>query len=131
MKLLVRLLVMVGGSLAYAAAAPAVLPGDDGLGTGLLYFLLVMCVACAWAVWDGYHVDSLVEAGVGWVVVALAVGLLGPFRIWFTEGRDDAALRSDLVALTPFLALLVLVPAAGGLMVGRARRPGSNRTTAR
>jgi hypothetical protein len=52
------------------------------------------------------------------------VGLSGPFRIWFEEGRDFGVLWSDLWNLTPFLAGLVLAPAAVGIGIGYALNSG-------
>ncbi len=132
MRILIRLVVMVGGSVAYAWAAPVLLPEDDGLGAGLLYFVVVVNVSGLWGLWDGLRGTPIAAGAAGWVMVGVAVGAHVPVRIWLTEGRDTAALWSDLVLLTPFLAGLVAAPALTGLLVGRvARGPAPARVGAR
>lgn len=136
MRLLLRLAVLVGSSILYMATAHLLLPSDDGLGAGLLWFLLLVIVSGVWGLWDGCHATAIGALIARWAVVALAVGLTGPLQIWATGGRDLDVLLSDLGFLTPFEAGLVFVPAAVGIAVGflarhtrRASRSPDQRST--
>jgi hypothetical protein len=121
MKLLVRLAVVLGGSLLYSIVMTNLFPTEDAnIGAGLVYFALLLTVSGAWGLWDGHHAKALPPVFVRWALIAGVVGLSGPFRIWFEEGRDFGVLRSDLWNLTPFLAGLVLAPAAVGIAIGYA-----------
>jgi hypothetical protein len=121
MKLLVRLAVILGGSLLFSLVTNNLFPGEDAnIGAGLIFFGVLLTVSGLWGLWDGYHATSLPPVFVRWAVIAVVVGLSGPFRIWFAEGRDLDVLWSDLLNLTPFVAGLVLVPAAVGIGIGRA-----------
>ncbi|MFI5623733.1 hypothetical protein ACIA03_09720 [Nocardioides sp. NPDC051685] len=125
MKLFVRLAAMLGGTVLYTIAMVNLFPSEDAdIGAGLIYFALLLTVSGIWGLWDGYHAKALPPVFVRWAVVAVVIGLSGPFRIWFEEGRDFGVLRSDLWNLTPFLAGLVLAPAAVGIAVGYALNSG-------
>jgi hypothetical protein len=121
MKLLVRLAAILGGSLLYSIVMTTFFPTEDAdIGAGLLFFALLLTVSGIWGLWDGYHATALPPVFVRWALIAGVVGLSGPFRIWFEEGRDFGVLWSDLWNLTPFLAGLVIAPAAVGIAIGYA-----------
>lgn len=121
MKLLVRLAAFLGGSLLYSLVMTHVFPTEDAnIGAGLIYFAALLVVSGVWGLWDGYHSTTLPPVFVRWAVVALVIGLSGPLEIWFREGRDVDVLLSDLRFLTPFMAGLVLAPAAVGIALGYA-----------
>ncbi|MFJ9390680.1 hypothetical protein ACIRON_17780 [Nocardioides sp. NPDC101246] len=121
MKLLVRLGAILGASLLYSIVMTNFFPTEDAdIGAGLIYFAALIVVSGAWGLWDGYHSTVLPPVFVRWAVVALVVGLSGPLKIWFEEGRDLGVLWSDLRYLTPFVAGLVLAPAAVGIALGYA-----------
>lgn len=123
MKLLVRLVAIIGGGLLYAFVMTTFFPTEDAdIGAGLIYFGLLIAVSGLWGLWDGSHARSLPPVFVRWAVIAVAVGLSGPIRIWAEEGRDLGVLWSDLANLSPFLAALVLAPAAAGIGIGYALR---------
>ncbi|MEI7054369.1 hypothetical protein WBG06_01015 [Nocardioides sp. CCNWLW239] len=125
MKLLVRLVAILGASALYTIVVINLFPSEDAdIGSGLIYFAALLVVSGVWGLWDGYHATTLPPVFVRWAVVALAVGLSGPLKIWFSEGRDTAVLLSDLQYLTPFVAGLVLVPAAIGIALGYALSRG-------
>ncbi len=125
MKLFVRLAAVLGGTALYTVAAIYVFPTEDAdIGAGLLYFALLLTVSGLWGLWDGYHAKALPPVFVRWAVVAVVVGLAFPLRIWTEEGRDFGVLWQDLVYLTPFVAGLVLAPAAVGIAVGHALNGG-------
>ncbi|MFE6649355.1 hypothetical protein ACFVJS_22510 [Nocardioides sp. NPDC057772] len=125
MKLFVRLTVMVGGSVLFSIATDILVRTEDAtIGAGLLYFVLLLAVSGLWGLWDGYHAKRLAPVFVRWALVAGAVGLSGPLRIWFEGDRDFGVLWSDLWNLTPFLAGLVLAPAAVGIGIGYALNRG-------
>lgn len=121
MKLFVRLAAVLGGTVLYTIAAVNLFPAEDAdIGAGLIYFALLLAVSAAWGLWDGFRAVTLPPVFVRWAVVAVVIGLVFPFRIWAEEGRDFEVLRSDLAYLTPFVAGLVLVPAAVGIAIGHA-----------
>lgn len=125
MKLLVRLSVILGGSLLFSIVMTYLFPTEDAnIGAGLIYFALLLTVSGIWGLWDGHHAKTLPPVFVRWALIAGVVGLSGPFRIWFEEGRDFGVLWSDLWNLTPFLAGLVLAPAAVGIGIGYALNGG-------
>ena len=125
MKLLVRLAVILGGSLLFSIVMTNLFPTEDAnIGAGLIFFALLLTVSGFWGLWDGYHAKVLPPVLVRWALIAGVVGLSGPFRIWIEEGRDFGVLRSDLWNLTPFLAGLVLAPAAAGIVIGYALHGG-------
>ena len=125
MKLLVRLAVILGGSLLFSTVMTNIFPTEDAnIGAGLIYFALLLAVSGIWGLWDGHHAATLPPVFVRWALIAGVVGLSGPVRIWFEEGRDFDVLWSDLWSLTPFLAGLVLAPAAVGIGIGYALNGG-------
>lgn len=121
MKLFVRLAVILGGSLLFSIVMTNLFPTEDAdIGAGLIYFALLLTVSGIWGLWDGNHARTLPPVFVRWALIAGVVGLSGPLRIWVEEGRDFGVLWSDLWNLTPFLAGLVLAPAAVGIAIGYA-----------
>ncbi|MER7555707.1 hypothetical protein ABTZ46_02125 [Nocardioides sp. NPDC126508] len=134
MKLFVRLAALLGATLLYGVVAENLFPTEDAnIGAGLIYFALLLAVSGIWGLWDGYHAKVLAPVFVRWALIAGVVGLSGPLQIWFEEGRDFGVLWSDLWNLTPFLAGIVLAPAAVGIAIGYALSSGSRslpRTTA-
>lgn len=121
MKLFVRLAALLVGTVLYTFAAINFFPSEDAnIGAGLIYFGLLIAVAGLWGLWDGHHAGALPPVFVRWAVVAVVVGLAFPIRIWTKEGHDFDVLWSDLAMLTPFVAGLVLVPAAVGIAIGQA-----------
>lgn len=121
MKLLVRLGAILGGSALYTILMINVFPTEDAdIGAGLIYFVALLVVSGVWGLWDGYHSTALPPVFVRWAVIALVIGLSGPLKIWFAEGRDVGVLLSDLRYLTPFVAGLVLAPAAVAIALGYA-----------
>jgi hypothetical protein len=129
MKLLVRLAVILGGSLLFSIVMTNLFPTEDAnIGAGLIYFALLLTVSGVWGLWDGHHAKTLPPVFVRWALIAGVVGLSGPFRIWIEEGQDFGVLWSDLWNLTPFLAGLVLAPAAVGIAIGAGFRNLPSRT---
>lgn len=126
MKLFVRLASILGGSLLYSFVMINLFPTEDAnIGAGLILFGLLLTVSGLWGLWDGYHAKLLPPVFVRWAVIAAVVGLSGPIQIWFEEGGGDfGVLWSDLLHLTPFLAGLVLAPAAAGIAIGYAINSG-------
>ena len=125
MKLFVRLAAILGGGLLYSLVMINFFPTEDAnIGAGLIFFALLLTVSGLWGLWDGFHAKVLPPVFLRWALIAGVVGLSGPFRIWIEEGRDVGVLWSDLWNLTPFLAGLVLVPAAVGIAVGYALSSG-------
>jgi hypothetical protein len=125
MKLFVRLAVMLGATLLYGVAVRNLFPTEDAnIGAGLAYFGLLLLASGIWGLWDGSHASTLPPVFVRWTVIAIAVGVSIPVRIWFEEGRDADVLFSDLTQLTPFMAALVLAPAAVGIALGYATDSG-------
>jgi hypothetical protein len=121
MKLLVRLAAILGGSILYSVVMINFFPTEDAdIGAGLIYFAALIVISGAWGLWDGYHAAGLPPVFVRWAVIALVIGLSGPLKIWFEEGRDVGVLLSDLRYLTPFVAGLVLAPAAVAIALGYA-----------
>ena len=125
MKLLVRLVAILGGGLLYSFVMTTFFPTEDAdIGAGLIYFGLLIAVSGLWGMWDGSRAKRLPPVFVRWAVVALAVGLSAPIQIWVKEGQDFGVLRSDRTLLTPFIAGLVLAPAAVGIGIGYAALGG-------
>lgn len=123
MRIIVRVAAFVLGTIAFELAAPSLFPDDDGLGAGLLYFLVLVVAAGLWALWDGVRWDATAAVVACWALVGVAVGIEAPVSIYLNEGRDADVFWSDLAALTPFITGLVLVPALVGLGLGRLLRP--------
>ncbi len=121
MKLFVRLVAMLGGTVLYTIAAINLFPTEDAnIGAGLIYFALLLVVSALWGLWDGYHSTVLPPVFIRWALVAIVIGLAFPIRIWSEEGLDFDVLWSDLANLAPFVAGLVLAPAAVGIAIGYA-----------
>jgi hypothetical protein len=116
-----RVLVRTAGFVAlYLVFAHAVrLPGDDGLGTGLLAFATTVLVALVWGAVDGWRLPYGALA-LTWVVVGALTGVAWSVLIQVPPGADGVdwgVLASDLVSTGPFTAVLVIAPAlvAGAL----------------
>ena len=95
--------------------------GDANIGAGLLLFGLLVVGVAAWAYVDGTRADGYAQALIPWVVVAAAVGVALPVAVAVTEDLDRDTLAKDLAGTIPFMMVLVLVPAALAVAVGRAR----------
>jgi drug/metabolite transporter (DMT)-like permease len=99
--------------------------GDANIGAGLLLFGLLAVGVAVWAFVDGLRAESYAQALIPWVVVAAAVGVALPLGVTVTEDLDRDTLVKDLAGTIPFMILLVLVPAALAVAVGRARGASS------
>lgn len=98
--------------------------GGDALGAGLLYFVVVMAIGFAWAVWDGsrgpYPAAAAVWvlAGIGTTVgIALTAVLLEPDA----SGSFGEELGDGFVFLTLLVVLPALAGAALGVLIRRSR----------
>lgn len=85
----------------------------DALGAGLLAFLVLVTVAFAWALVDGVR-RGFVPALLLWVLTSAIAGIGIPVVI--SLGSAEGVAFDDAV----FFALLLLVPAAVGLVIGGA-----------
>jgi cytochrome bd-type quinol oxidase subunit 2 len=95
--------------------------GDANIGAGLLLFGLLVVVVAVWAFVDGVRAAGYAQALLPWVVVAAAVGVALPVAVAVTEDLDRDTLVKDLAGTIPFMMVVVLVPAAIAVAVGRAR----------
>ncbi|MER6975095.1 hypothetical protein ABT304_28810 [Nocardioides sp. NPDC000445] len=78
MKLLVRLAVILGGSLLFSTVMTNLFPTEDAnIGAGLIYFALLLTVSGIWGLWDGHHAATLPPVFVRWALIAGVVGLSG------------------------------------------------------
>jgi hypothetical protein len=87
----------------------------DALGAGLLAFLVLVTVAFAWALVDGVR-HGFVASLFLWVLTSAIAGVGTPVVI--SLGSSEGVAIGDAV----FFALLLLVPAAVGLVIGGAVR---------
>lgn len=99
----------------------------DALGAGLLFFLIVVVVALAWATWDGAR-RGFLPAVVVWLLTGAGVG--ATVTVAYVISTDTAgAFVDELRDGWLFFALLVFVPALPGAGVGalihRSRRTPS------
>jgi membrane protease YdiL (CAAX protease family) len=85
----------------------------DALGAGLMAFLVLVTVAFAWALIDGVR-RGFVPALLAWILTSAAAGVGIPVVI--SLGSSEGAALDDAV----FFGLLLLVPAAVGLVIGGA-----------
>jgi hypothetical protein len=95
----------------------------DALGAGLLAFLVLAVVAFVWALVDGVR-RGFVPALLTWILTSAAAGIGIPVVI--SLGSSDGVALDDAV----FFGLLLLVPAAVGLVVGGAVHGTRTRPTA-
>ena len=86
---------------------------DDALGAGLLAFLVLVTVAFAWALVDGVR-RGFVASLLVWVLTSAVAGIGIPVVI--SLGSSEGVAYDDAV----FFGLLLLVPAAVGLVIGGA-----------
>ena len=127
MDIFLRIAIALLGTVAYDLVAPRLLQDDDGIGTGLIYFTLVVAFAAAWSAFDGYARKTALRAAVIWVAVTVAITVYFPVRDAIQAAhRGDHSLSllsqlepSDLV----FFLVLVMVPAALGHVLGRLIAP--------
>jgi hypothetical protein len=111
LPLLLRALAVVAVYLFFAHVVD--LPGDDGLGTGLLAFATLALGALVWGAVDGWRMryGALAVAWVGaGILGAVAMSVLTQVPPG-DDGFDWGVLGSDLVTSGPFLAVLVIAPA--------------------
>ncbi|WP_026424389.1 B-4DMT family transporter [Actinokineospora inagensis] len=109
---------------AVVAVAVAALKASNPTGWGLVEALALGALVAAAAVWaavDGWV--GVPDRGRAWVVAALIAGwgaaVLGVVgRAMFVDQTGTSALGSALTGGAAFTALLVLVPAGLGLVVG-------------
>lgn len=111
MKTLLHTVIRLVGVLAIGAASSGLATllnphDDDGLGTGLTFFLLVVAAVGGWALADGAVLGWL--GLVPWLVATAA----SPFLLGWTA----------LDGVDPFALALVGVPALGGAVLGAAVR---------
>ncbi|WP_312718225.1 hypothetical protein [Mobilicoccus sp.] len=95
------------------------------IGAGLVAFAAVAVVSLVWSCLDARHGWGVGRVVLTWLVVGLALGLVGAFQAQGSVGPfDPHVLRSDLVGLSVFGVGLTTVPALVGAVVGRSfRRP--------
>jgi len=96
--------------------------GDANIGAGLLMFGLLAVGVAAWAFVDGLRTEGYLRALFPWAVVAVAAGVALPVAVAAIEDLDRDTLLQDLAGTIPFMIVLVLVPAALAVAVGRQRR---------
>jgi hypothetical protein len=88
----------------------------DGLGAGLLVFLVFVLVAIVWGVVDGRR-GSAGTAIAAWFLTGAALGVVTSVVIAIQES-DAGALGSDLAGGVPFFAIMIGIPAAVGVGIG-------------
>lgn len=123
LRLLVGVLVRTMVVLAVVALIVLAIENSDStdaLGAGLLAFLVLASLAFAWALVDGIR-HGFVPALLLWVLTAALGGAGIPAVL--SLGSTESVAVDDVV----FFGLLLLVPAAVGLVIGGAvhgtRRP--------
>lgn len=99
--------------------------GEDALGAGLLYFLLVVLLTLVGAAVDAARLDYLRTVLV-WLLAGVGFGVGIPLAAAVLEPGTTGSLADELRDGFVFLTLLVVVPALLGAAVGavvrRARR---------
>jgi hypothetical protein len=95
--------------------------GEDALGVGLLYFLLVALLALTWAAVDAARQD-VARTIVVWVLAGAFVGLGIPLTAAVLEPDSSLSLAEEVRDGFVFLVLLVAVPALVGAAVGAVVR---------
>lgn len=110
-------------------AAPFLVPGDDdGLGTGLMAFMILGMVASVVGLWDGLHEHRLTRVLVRALLTGALAGVVLPVLVWLHEDSGTSTLVGDVTGLVPFMVVLMSTPAAvfgwlGWLGQGRTRAP--------
>lgn len=121
MNVLRRTLALTAACLLFGVALAAVgRRGDANIGAGLLGFGLLMASAGLWAALDGSR-WPYPRVAITWVSVAALFGVLIPVLVAVAErGTSMRVLRSDLLSVGPFIAVLVAGSALVGGLVGTA-----------
>ncbi|GAA4379785.1 hypothetical protein [Nocardioides caricicola] len=107
---LVRTVVLVAVVAIYVAVLNES-DSTDPLSAGLLAFLILVSIAFVWALVDGVR-RGLVAALVGWLLTSVLAGVAIPATLSVVNDADLGV--SDAV----FFAILLAVPAFGGLLIG-------------
>jgi hypothetical protein len=113
----------------YWFAAPLLFPDDDnGLGAGLMAFMLLGMVAVVGGLWDGLHEPQLARIVIRWLLVAGAVGVALPLLVWANEETTIPTLLEDITGTVPFMIVLMGAPAVffgwlGWILQGKTRTP--------
>ncbi|OFS13073.1 hypothetical protein [Kytococcus sp. HMSC28H12] len=116
----VRLLVTLALAAAATLALPRLVPGDDGLGTGLVVFALVAVVALAWSFLDGRRGRNVLAVVIVWLVVGLLLGVVAAFNAQgFAWPPDRTVLTSDLRGLPPSAVPPRDIAASGEISAGQ------------
>jgi hypothetical protein len=128
MKTLALLIAVPAAVVGYWYAAALLFPGDDnGLGAGLVLFLLLLNVAVAGGLWDGMHEFRLVPVVLRWLLVACAVGVALAVVVWVNEESRETLLIEDITGNVEFMAVWMGAPAVFfgwlGWFIGGRKRP--------
>lgn len=107
---LVRTVVLVAVVAIYVAVLNES-DSTDPLSAGLLAFLILVSIAFVWALVDGVR-RGLAAALVGWLLTSVLAGVAIPVTLSVVNDADLA------VADTVIFAILLAVPALGGLLIG-------------
>lgn len=98
------------------------------IGGGLLILAVVIVVSSVWALLDTMSTGAWLRTALVWLAVGVLVGVLAALQSQdFSADLDRDVLISDLTSVTPFIAGLVVVPAALGALLGRALRESRTR----
>ena len=125
-RLLVGVLIRTAALLVVIAVVVLAIDSSDStdaLGAGLLAFLVLVTLAFVWALVDGVR-RGFVPSLLLWVLTSAIAGVGIPVVI--SLGDADGVSIDGAV----FFALLLLVPAAVGLVIGGAVRGLSGRSDA-
>lgn len=95
--------------------------GEDALGAGLLYFLLVLAVAFGWAVRDGSR-HAYPWVGAVWVLAGMGTTVGIALTAVALEPDASGSFSEELGDGFLFLTLLVVVPALVGAGIGALLR---------
>lgn len=125
--IVVRSVVLGIGIAAYYHVAPALLPDDDGLGTGLLAFLIIVVASGCWGLFDCVR-REYAPVAVIWLTTSLLVAV-GWWVVLAAVEADSSMSMAELLRVdaegVAFMISLVAVPAlcAGGLgqLISNAR----------
>jgi hypothetical protein len=118
LRLLVGVLIRTAAFLVVIAVVVLAIDrsdSTDALGAGLMAFLVLVTVAFVWALVDGVR-RGFVPSLLLWVLTSAIAGVGIPVVI--SLGDADGVNVDDAV----FFALLLLAPAAVGLVIGGAMR---------
>lgn len=98
------------------------------IGGGLIIFAVIIVVSFVWALLDTRSTGAWLRTALVWLAVGVLVGVLAALQAQdFSASLDGDVLISDLTSVTPFIAGLVVVPAALGALLGRALRESRTR----